>query len=326
MTVSIMLVGLGRIGLTYDLDLPETQYTLSYARAISHDPRFEFVAAIDPEAYKRKLFSSKYKTPVYPSIKKALLKVKPEIVVVANPTKLHEETIKKLVSVDSVKLIVCEKPLAQNLHIASTLVKLCSDAGKRLVVNYMRRAIPKIRKYISRLNNESEKILVGGIVRYSGGLIHNGSHFVDLMIASFGNMEGFRVIRRKKISNNDWLVDAVMFFPGASIYLLSNDFTVGKKSLIFHDIDLHSDIGRLVLSNGAREINYTEAGSDLVFDGVETYSNNLLNDESAMNKFQTYVLNDIYDGYFENKSFLPSGGDSLKSLEIINKMVGDCYE
>lgn len=321
-----MLVGLGRIGATYDLNLPEREYILSYARAIGSDSRFEFVAAIDPEISQRKLFSSKYKAPVFSTIEKALLSVKPEIVVVANPTELHEEVIKKLVNIDSVKLIVCEKPLAQNLHVASTLVKLCSDANKRLVVNYMRRAIPKIRKYISRLNDGGEKILVGGIVRYSGGLIHNGSHFIDLMIASFGSMERFKVIRRKKISNNDWLVDVAMFFSGASVYLLSNDFIIDNKGLIFHDIDLYSDVGRLIFRNGAREINYSEVGSDLVFDNVKTYSNNILNEENVMNKFQTHVLNDIYDGYIENKSFLPSGSDSLKSLEVIDKMIGNYYE
>ena len=48
MVHSVAIVGLGGIGMLYDLKLPEAEYVQSHVRAFFLHPDFEIVGAVDP--------------------------------------------------------------------------------------------------------------------------------------------------------------------------------------------------------------------------------------------------------------------------------------
>ena len=70
MTKKCLLLGLGNIGLLYDLTLDEN-FILTHAKAISVHSNFELVGAIDPDINKCQLFSRHYDLPSFQSIREA---------------------------------------------------------------------------------------------------------------------------------------------------------------------------------------------------------------------------------------------------------------
>src|SRR4026207_202026 len=56
----VMIVGLGRIGMEYDLELDPSRYVYSHARAFSQHPAFRLVAGVDPAPERRRMFEAAY--------------------------------------------------------------------------------------------------------------------------------------------------------------------------------------------------------------------------------------------------------------------------
>jgi predicted dehydrogenase len=87
------------------------------------------------------------------------------------------------------RVIVCEKPLAPTLGDAKAIVERCRAARRTLVVNYTRRFTPMLdhlRREVAA--GETWAGSVTGCIRYNGGLIHNGTHWIDLCRALFGDV------------------------------------------------------------------------------------------------------------------------------------------
>ena len=111
MTFSALIVGLGRIGMGYDLELPAADFVYSHARALGLHHEFELIGAVDPEERERILFQSAYGAPAYASIEEALTARKPDMVIIASPTAAHYKSISEVLNLASPKAILCEKPL-----------------------------------------------------------------------------------------------------------------------------------------------------------------------------------------------------------------------
>jgi len=81
-----LIVGLGRIGVGYDLGLDPARYVYSHARAFSLHPGFTLQAAVDPDATHRRAFEEAYGCPSHASIEDALRAHDPQVIVSAVPT------------------------------------------------------------------------------------------------------------------------------------------------------------------------------------------------------------------------------------------------
>jgi predicted dehydrogenase len=89
-------------------------------------------------------------------------------------------------------LILCEKPLAPSYIEALSIARLCRKSKTRLVVNYPRQFDPVHRKAVELVKSgRLGKIrVVSGY--YTKGLFNNGSHFINLLRAFFGNISGVK--------------------------------------------------------------------------------------------------------------------------------------
>ena len=78
----VLIVGLGQIGLQYDLHLKQDEFTLTHSRAFSLHKNFNLLAGVDNDKEQRDIFSQTYSLPTYSSLTKALKAHNPDIVVV----------------------------------------------------------------------------------------------------------------------------------------------------------------------------------------------------------------------------------------------------
>ena len=132
--ISTLLIGLGEIGLNYDFQ-SKNKSMLTHAKSIIKHPDFLLVGAIDSSEYQRNIFKRVYKTPVFSSLKKALVKLKPDMVVVAVPTKNHHDVINTIIKNYRPKIILCEKPFCNSYAESVKISKICKSKRIKLFIN-----------------------------------------------------------------------------------------------------------------------------------------------------------------------------------------------
>ena len=83
MAIQCLLIGLGQIGMGYDLNLDPARFVYSHTRAFSAHQAFELSGAVDQSEPQRLLFERHYKRPAFLNLSEALTKTKPEVIVIA---------------------------------------------------------------------------------------------------------------------------------------------------------------------------------------------------------------------------------------------------
>ena len=151
MTVSTLIIGLGKIGMGYDLRLDSGKHIYSHARAFSLHPKFQLIGGVDPDRQQCRIFTETYGCPAYGDVETALGKHQPDLVVIAVPTRYHGQVLRQVLERLRTGTILCEKPLSCDLSEAKSMVLSSATCGVRLYVNYMRRSDPgviEIRKSV----------------------------------------------------------------------------------------------------------------------------------------------------------------------------------
>ena len=127
MNYRALVVGLGQIGMGYDLSTNPKIRIATLARAFSEHSRFELVGGVDLDSTRRKLFQDQYTKPSFSKIEKAIEETRPNVVAIAVPTEAHYsmlpdyvwvrmKNIKKTMQrLGHLSLISMEKPILLSL-------------------------------------------------------------------------------------------------------------------------------------------------------------------------------------------------------------------
>ncbi len=317
MTTSVVVIGLGNIGMLYDIDLPKDQNVLTHCSAFSLHPDFELIGAIETNPKNRTLFEKKYELPSFNDIESYLKShgLAPDIFVVANPTESHLLTIEEIIEVSNPKAILCEKPLAYDTDEAEKIKKICDDNNIEIFLNFIRRADPGILELKNRLDSHQIQGPFKLVAWYSKGLIHNGSHFIDLFDFLFGSISSFKIInpgpKKGKEAEPDFLVE----YMNATVFFNA----VNAEHFSYHKFDL-------VASNGF--LSYEENGN-LIWRAAEknkVYGNIPLSDEEEiifgdMRNYQYNVLSMLSEALNKGDHFLCDGVSGLQNIAILNKII-----
>ena len=130
--ISVVIFGLGRIGMGYDKRLPAPQYVTSHARAVQIHRKFDLVGGYDPNSKKRTEFERNYKRPTFSCAEKMIRECNPEIVIIASPTLKHKNSIEVSLQSKKIRGVLCEKPLSECLTDSLSIVKTCQQNNIRI--------------------------------------------------------------------------------------------------------------------------------------------------------------------------------------------------
>lgn len=222
MTIRVVVIGLGQIAIGYDYisshKVPEKFDSLS--TAISHNPKFELVAGVDPDVSARKRFMQALDIPTFSSldeIPRRLISGSTAFVVSA-PTQEHLLILHSIVGLKKNPWILCEKPMGASLLEANALEQFMDL--NRIIVNYSRRFSRDIErcgsvfKSIMKQEANSRPLIKCEVY---GGDLRTGSHFIDLCSLWFG-MNHKRVEKQNFIKST---VDGpVLAFDNADVLYL----------------------------------------------------------------------------------------------------------
>lgn len=254
---SVLLVGLGKIAVGYDLTNLSAHSVLSHARAFSEHRGFQLVAGVDPCIEARKRFTDHYSVQSFSKIDKALSALSPDVVVVATPTAMHLKTVQAILAAGRPKAILCEKPLAYNLDHAQQIANLCDQNNCALYVNFFRQAEPGVAEIRKRLAAQQIMGPLKGVVWYSKGMFNSGSHFIDLLSSLMGDVVKVKVIEPGRLwQGNDPEPDVEITFALGRVMFLA-----ARAENFFHNSV------EIIASNGV--LRYELGGARITWQQIE---------------------------------------------------------
>lgn len=189
MVYSVLIIGCGAIAGGYDAERSPEDWPLSHAGAIARDDRFELVACVDPDDAARETFAARWNVPIAAPSLDALHAEEGDfdLIVIASPTPVHAEHLERAQRIWP-KAVFCEKPVAKDAETASCLHQSFDKARIPLVVNYTRRWQPGLQPLIDDIDNGDWGELISAVGTYAKGIMHNGSHMLDLLRMFVGPM------------------------------------------------------------------------------------------------------------------------------------------
>lgn len=187
MTWPVVLIGLGAIGVGYDLQDVDSAGTMTHARAVDCAEDFFLVVGVDPNEEARQRFTAHYAAPSVVAVTQCVDALLGALVIVAAPDGEHLRLVREVLRLSRPLAIWCEKPVGSSSADAEAIVAECDRAGVPLWVNFIRRTDPGFLDAGSRL---ASALTGESLVRlgYSGDLRHVGCHFVDLLSLWFGEL------------------------------------------------------------------------------------------------------------------------------------------
>lgn len=189
MSLTTAIIGLGNIGIKYDLDLDlnwKPNQVMTHCRAISDSKDFILTYLVDSNIENLRLAKSLFPDTSCLFEADALKLPSPEFVVVSVPTEFHLETVKKICEKWSPRFLLVEKPFGMNSLEAQEMHTLLNSSHVMTFINYFRRYLPHVRRILeSGIFAGAGNVKTITINGY-GSLTNIFSHFLDLAIFIIG--------------------------------------------------------------------------------------------------------------------------------------------
>jgi predicted dehydrogenase len=310
------VVGLGRIGLGYDLERRGSQDVLTHARAFSKHPAYELVAGVDPLEERRREFTAAYGAPAFATVGAMLERCRPPVVALSGPTSGRLAAFKEILA-GQPRAVICEKPLASAAADGAELLEAAEKAGCALVVNYFRRFEPGVQELRSLLSSGGIGEIFKGVVWYGKGFAHNGSHFVDLLRFLLGEVNDVRVLAPgRALDGGDGEPDVWLRFATTGVYFLA----AREECYSVAEMELYGTGGRIRYPGAGARIEVQRPEPDPLYSGYEVLGSSRVI-ESKMDRAQWHVV-DHLDRHLSRGEHLPSDGHSgLTTLRVVERVL-----
>ena len=318
MSKKCLIIGLGQIGMGYDLTLDHSAFVYSHARAFSSHQAFELSGAVDPSESQKLSFELHYKKPGFLNLLEVLQKIKPEVVVIATPTNTHLAVLEKVLSQCHPEAILCEKPLAYDVEEARKMVQACDKAGAKLFVNYMRRSDSGCVELKKRIESGEISLPIKGVAWYSKGFLHNGSHLFNLLEFWLGAFKKAKVLDEGRLLDDlDSEPDVQVEFERGKVVFLA----AWEEAFSHCAIELLSPSGRLRYENGGGVITWQRTHSDSPISGYKILQAGPEMIANGMDRYQYHVADQLANALAGKKHALCTGREALTTIEAMQKII-----
>lgn len=159
--------------------------TRTHAGAYRGHGGFMIEACVDPDPVRRDEFARAWSVPNVSATVSGLFGASYDVVSICSPTGTHADDIQAALSL-SPKLLFCEKPVSDDAGQTAALVARCAERNVLLAVNYTRRWAPDVARLAKELEDGTWGSVRSATGIYNKGVVHNGSHMIDLLHALFG--------------------------------------------------------------------------------------------------------------------------------------------
>jgi len=252
-----VIIGCGNIAAHYDQ--PEhSDRILTHAHAYVNEPRVKLCAMADIDKKKADEASRIWGCMPYYDVREMLDEENADIISICVPDGLHKEMLDLCLEYKP-KIVFCEKPLTTDISSAEEIVMKYANAGIPLAVDFMRRWDPEVQQ----LRDEISGVKYGRVINicgtYSKGILHNGSHLIDLLFYLFGEIStAIPLPGATDQYENDPTIDAfISFESGIKAHIMgadANNYTVFELDILFEKARIKFvDSGFFIIKFGLEE-------------------------------------------------------------------------
>lgn len=246
------IIGAGKIGAFYSKP-NNYRGILTHAHAYRKEKRAKLVAFVDTKKHKARNAAKIWQVNAYKDPHKMFKKENVEIVSICTPDETHKDILRLCLKYKP-KAVFCEKPLTTDLKSAKYFTGAYKKTGILLSVNYTRRwnkAVIDLKEAIKK-NKYGRVLNIVGL--YNKGILHNGSHLIDLLRYLFGEiLEAIPLAARVDWKKSDPTLDAFLRFKsGGTAHLVSADI---RRYEIF-ELDLLFEKARICFVDAGTKIKF----------------------------------------------------------------------
>lgn len=313
MTYRAAVIGCGRIGSRFadDPGLADDVYT--HANAYIRSPRTELVAVCDRDPQAAADCAARWRVEAsFTDAAELLAWARPQIVSICTPDDTHYELARLALEASSVRAILCEKPLASVPAQGEELVRLARERGTTIAVAYVRRYADNMRELRRLLADGSLGSVQAVTGWYGKGLLHNGSHWLDLLRLLAGEVEWVEAADRLLEGGVDPSLDVTLGLSSGGVASLRA--ASSNKYSIF-EMDLLTDCARVSIRDSGHAIDVFRARPSSRYAGyfdlvAEPH------DLGGMRNLMLQAVEDLAAALSEARAPLCTAGDALAALRI----------
>jgi predicted dehydrogenase len=299
--INAAIVGLGRIASLLEED-GRREKPCTHAGAITANADCELAAGCDIDEERRRLFTQKWRVPVYANAEEMFRAHKPGILAIATHPDSHYHYC-RLAADYGIQAVICEKPLADNIGEARKIARLAKN-GPVIITNHERRYSEDYIRAKSVLDGGKLGLLLsvravlymGRTKRLLDALWHDGTHLADAVMFLTGMTLKHKKRRGAKLSadaGTAWLEGILGTGKRAQRKQVPVviEIGAGRDHLVF-EMEFSCEKGRLRIGNGVFEVwgsvpsPYAEKfrslmQTDETFSGPTGYFANMVKDAAA---------------------------------------------
>jgi predicted dehydrogenase len=232
------VVGAGSIGAA--LDLPSDSEPRTHAGSY-RAAGFDLVALVDADkgALVRE---ARWGCALYDDFDAMMGEQAPEVISLAVPVELRAELLDRALAYRP-RAVIAEKPLV-----------LSSAEAERIMLSYERAAVPLIVNYTRRFMPFWQRLRGGEAmtttIRYAKGVVHNGTHAIDLCRMLFGEcLAAVTLSRKTDYSAHDPTVSAFLRFERCPEVVLQS---LDERCFTLFEVDIVRERSRSIVDTDGR--------------------------------------------------------------------------
>ena len=258
--LNVLIIGAGRIGAFFDK--PGSKHVLTHAHAFSKHPGFTVVGFSDADRRNAAKAASLWGGKAAEIGR--FFEERVDVVSIAVPDEYHYSVLQKIAAYP-VGAVFLEKPVATTMRHASKIAETYRKKNIPVCVNYRRRYVPEFQAIRDAVKRGKYGKFLGGNGSYGKGILHNGSHMIDLLRFLVAEPRSFTVIDHSfDFVRNDPSVSVVLTMDGGKTFFMRH---VDHRLYTVFEMDLYFERARLRIIDSGFMVEMHNIKKDRIFSG-----------------------------------------------------------
>lgn len=315
-TLNVLIIGSGNIGAFFDK--PTSKNIISHAHAFTSNEHYHLLGFMDVDKQKAREAARLWDCKTFNTIKEAFEKNTIDIVCLATPDNTHYGLLKDI-SRYNMKLVFSEKPLATDTSKAYEICELYKARKIPIMINYSRRFVPEFNQLRLNIKKGSYGKFIAGTGYYGKGILHNGSHMIDLLRFLLGEIEDVKAVdSTSDYSNEDLSISGIITLFNKKRFYLQN---ISHLLYTIFEMDLLFEKKRIRIVDSGFFIEEYEIEKNEQFSGYKTIGSSKKIIKTDLGHSMYHAANNIYN-YLDNNEKLQSPIDeAYKTMVICSKFI-----
>ena len=312
--LNVLIVGAGAIGAFYDT--PDSEYFLTHAHAFSAHPDFNLLGFVDTNLERVQSAGRLWRCRAFGSIEEAFRNERIDIACIAVPDEMHYALLKK-VSALPVRAVFTEKPLTKTLRDAEEIVAIYGNRMIPVCVNYKRSFVPEFEALRNDIKRGALGNYLTGTGYYGKGLLHNGSHLIQLLHFLIGDIEEHTIVASENdFYSDDPSISATLTFDNKKLFNLRH---ISCSHFTIFEVDLIFENGRVRITDAGFKIEYHAVIEHHVFKGYN-FLTKTKEVNTLLGKSLYYSATNIYKHLTNEEPLKCTVHDAFKTMQVCDRI------